>query len=66
KRGSSTRGPFDGGDLERHHAEYFERLSANYRIKFPNLAMIFTNLAKDYRQEAKYMDDQASRDRLDY
>ncbi len=66
KRGSSTRGSFDGGDIERHHAEYFESLSANYRIKFPNLAMIFTSLANGYRQQAKYMDDQANRDRLDY
>lgn len=66
KRGSSSRGAFAGGDIERGHAAYFDRLYANYKIKYPNLAAIFSNLAKGYKQDAKRMDERAERDRLDY
>ncbi|MBA7529425.1 hypothetical protein ES705_21623 [subsurface metagenome] len=66
KRGSSTRGAFDGGDIERGHAEYFEKLSTKHRNKFPIVASILSRLAKGYREDAKRIDISAERDRLDY
>ena len=66
KRGSSTRGPFDGGDIERGHAEYFEKLAADNKIKFPKVAEIFKQLSEGYLMDAKRMDEQAERDRLEY
>lgn len=66
KRGSSTRGPFDGGGIERRHAQYFDKLAINCRVKYPNLAIIFSRLAKGYQEDAKKMDEQAERDKLDH
>ena len=66
KRGSSTRGPFDGGNIERAHAEYFQKLANKHRVKFPIIADIFSNLAKGYLLDAKRMDEMAERDKLEY
>jgi hypothetical protein len=46
KRGLSTRGAFDGGDIERGHAQYFYKLSNRIRNKFPNTAIILDHIAK--------------------
>ncbi len=66
KRGSSSRGPFDGGDIERDKATYFEKLATDFKNKYPNVAEIFMRLAEGYLIDAKRMDDQAERDRLEY
>ncbi len=66
KRGSSIRGPFDGGNIERGHAEYFEDLAIKHKKKHPNIASIFSRLAKGYFVDAKRMDERAERDRLEY
>lgn len=66
KRGSSTRGPFDGGNIERGHAEYFQRQAAAKKYEFPETAKILTNLSKGYEADAKRMDESAERDKLDY
>ena len=66
KRGSSTRGPFDGGNIERGHAEYFQRQAASIKYEFPETAKILTKLAKGYEADAKRMDESAERDKLDY
>lgn len=66
KRGSSSRGPFDGGDIERGKASYFENLANQFKNKYPNVADIFKRLAEGYLIDAKRMDDQATRDRLEY
>jgi hypothetical protein len=66
KRGSSVRAAFAGGDIERGHAAYFEKLQKRHRLRFPKMAKIFDSLAKSYRKSAKEMDDSAARDRLDY
>jgi hypothetical protein len=65
-RGSSVRGQFDGGDIERRHAEHFERNALKLKITFPIVANIFTRLAKGYRREAEQMDQSAERDKLEY
>lgn len=66
KRGSSSRGVFDGGDIERGHAKYFSDLYNQYKNKFPIVAGIFNSLSQGYLQDAKRMDDSAEKDRLDY
>ncbi len=66
KRGSSSRGPFDGGDIEREKATYFGKLSNDFKNKYPNVAEIFKHLEQGYLVDAKRMDEQAERDRLEY
>lgn len=66
KRGSSTRGAFDGGDIEREKAAYFEKLANDYKNKYPNVAEIFKRMQKGYLAEAKRMDEEAERNRLEY
>ena len=65
-RGSSSRGPFEGGNIERGHAKYFENLSNDYKNKYPNVAEIFKQLSDGYLFDAKRIDEEAERDRLEY
>ena len=66
KRGSSTRGPFDGGEIERGHAKYFHDQADTSKYEYPETAKILIRLAKGYEEDAKRMDDMAERDKLDY
>ncbi len=66
KRGFSSRGPFDGGNIERGHAEYFEKLANKYKNKYSNVSEIFQRLSNGYSEEAKRMDESAERDKLEY
>lgn len=65
KRGSSTRGTFDGGNIERGHAEYFRKQANTIKYEFPETAKILNNLALGYEADAKRMDERAERDKLD-
>jgi hypothetical protein len=66
KRGSSTRGPFEGGDIEREHANFFHNQADNLKNNYPNTAEILERLARNYEKDAKRMDEMAERDKLDY
>lgn len=66
KRGSSTRGAFDGGDIERGHAKYFEKLSNDFKNTYPTVSQIFYRLSEGYKDQAKRMDEEAERERLEY
>jgi hypothetical protein len=66
KRGSSTRGPFDGGNIERGKAAYFGKLFNDFKNKYPNVAEIFKRLEQGYLADAQRMDESAERDRLEY
>lgn len=66
KRGFSTRGVFDGGDVEREKAKYFEKLENDFKNKYPNVAEIFKHLKQGYLANAKRMDESAERDKLEY
>lgn len=66
KRGFTTRGPFDGGAIERFNALHFQKLADLHKHKHPNLSEIFTRISYRYLQDAKHEDDQAERDRLEY
>lgn len=66
KRGSSSRGAFDGGEIEREKAAYFEKLANDFKNKYPNVAEIFKRRQLGYLAEAKRMDEEAERNRLEY
>jgi len=66
KRSFSSRAAFEGGNIEREKAAYFEKLENDYKNKFPNVAEIFKNLKKGYLFDAKRMDEEAERNRLEY
>lgn len=66
KRGFSTRGAFDGGDIEREKAAYFEKLEKDFKNKYPNVAEVFKRLSEGYLLDAQRMDDEAERLRLEY
>lgn len=66
KRGTSWRGPFDGGNIERKKAAYFEKLEVKIKYKYPNVAEIFKNMKEGYLQDAKRMDEEAQRSQLEY
>ena len=62
----TSRAAFAGGDIERGKAARFNKLVELHRNKYPVVSGIFEILAKGYEAEAKRMDEQAERDRLDY
>lgn len=66
KRSFSSRGAFDGGDIEREKAKYFEKLVNDFKNKYPNVAEIFKRLSDSYLMDAKRMDEEAERNRLEY
>lgn len=66
KRGSSVRCAFDGGDIEREHANYFRKLANDYRAKYPTVSEIFSNLSDEYLKHAKQIDQQAELEGLEY
>lgn len=66
KRSFSSRGVFDGGDIEKEKAAYFENLANYCKNKYPNVAEIFKHMQENYLLEAKRMDEEAERNRLEY
>jgi hypothetical protein len=66
KRSFTSRSAFEGGNIERRRATYFEKLATDYRNIYPNVAEIFKNMQQNYLAEAKRMDDAAERDKLEY
>jgi hypothetical protein len=65
KRGFSTRGPFDGGNIERGHAKYFRLQADLIKYDFPKTAEILIHLVDGYEADAKRMDEMADRDKLE-
>lgn len=66
KRSFSSRGAFEGGDIEREKASYFKKLADDFKHKYPNVAEIFRQMEQGYIADAKRMDESAERDRLEY
>ena len=46
--GATVRGAYDGGDIERNRAAYYEDLESFCRMKFPVVAGIFKQLKEEY------------------
>lgn len=66
KRGFTSRGGYEGGDIERNNATYFEGLSEKCQPLYPNVSKVFKNLSEQYTRMAKEMDDEATIAKLDY
>ena len=66
KRGSHTKGVFEGGEQERELAKYFHDLASNHKNKFPHVASILEGLSKGYEAEAKREDETAEKRDLEY
>lgn len=57
--GVTSRGAFEGGNIERYRASYFNNLFDKTKITHPNVSIIFKNLSKRYIQEGNWEDDNA-------
>lgn len=64
-RGVVTKAAFEGGNQDRALAEYYDQLAKNKEINYPQVAAIFQDLAKDYKEEAKREDERARREDLE-
>jgi hypothetical protein len=58
-RGTTVRGPFEGGIQELELAEKFEAYAKNLETLFPRVASILRKVAKNYRSEATWNDNRA-------
>ncbi|BFM45099.1 hypothetical protein NYQ10_15610 [Flavobacterium johnsoniae] len=66
KRGSTGRGVFEGGTIEKNNAAYFQKLAGLHKYSHPSLSEIFIQISENYLNTAGHHDDQAERDRLEY
>lgn len=66
KQGATTRGVFDGGEIETKRAEHYDSLNKKHKIKYPNVASMFLKIAKSYKYQAKREDEEAERRKLEY
>ena len=66
KRGFTSRGGYEGGDIERDNANYFRDLYNKCIPLYPNVAKEFQSLAEQYVRMAKEIDDEATIAKLDY
>lgn len=66
KRGFTSRGPYDGGIIERANAEHFSRLAEVQKIEHPIVSKILREIADRYLEDAKREDEDAERARLEY
>lgn len=57
--GLTTRGAFEGGDIERSKANYFNCLFENTKFTHPNVSLIFKDLRNKFLSEAKWEDENA-------
>ncbi|CAD0221526.1 hypothetical protein [Chryseobacterium sp. JV274] len=57
--GFTSRGAFEGGDIERFRANYFNSLFEETKITHPNVSLIFKNLRDKYIHESKWEDENA-------
>lgn len=59
RRGMTTRSPFEGGTIERHHIQTFTKYRDKARYHSPRLTRIFEKLIKEYQQMAEKEDNEA-------
>jgi hypothetical protein len=57
--GFTSRSAFEGGNIERHKADYFNSLLQETQYTYPNVSNIFKNLRDKYLSEAKWEDENA-------
>ena len=61
RRGVTTRGPRDGGDLERREAAKYRNWAKAISFEHPHTAKALDSLAESYEHEAKRHDESAER-----
>ena len=66
KRGLTSRGPYEGGEIEYDNAKMFKELYDKYHKRFPKVAKVFKDLSEQYLRMAKQRDDEADITKLDY
>lgn len=64
RRGMSTRSPFEGGTIERHHIETLEKYKQRAALRSPRLVKVFTNTIASFEDMARREDDKAMRQKL--
>ena len=64
--GATWRGAFDGGDIERNRAAYYENLERFCRMKYPVVSTIFRRIKEEYLHDALRMDMSAELTRFQY
>lgn len=57
--GFTSRGAFEGGNIERYRAEFFNTLFEDTKIIFPNVSLIFKNLRDKYLRDGNWEDENA-------
>lgn len=65
QQGVTIRGAFDGGDIERHRAEFFGGLAQKTRRAYPNVSKIYQDLEVWYLRQAHREDEEAEVAKLD-
>ena len=66
KRGFTSRGPYEGGGIERSNAEMFKTLYGKFNKKYPRISKVFKDLWCQYERMAEEMDNEADITKLDY
>ena len=66
KRGYTVRAPYEGGEIERGNEFFFKDLHERYHVQYPKVAKVFKDLAVEYAEMAKQMDEEADLTKLDY
>lgn len=66
KRSFTSRGPYDGGIIERANEDHFKKLANVHKSKHPNVSKIFSDIAARYHEDAKREDEDAERLGLEY
>ena len=57
--GFTSRGAFEGGNIERYRAEFFNTLFEDTKIIYPNVSLIFKNLRDKYLRDGNWEDENA-------
>lgn len=55
----TSRGAYEGGNIERYRAEYFNFLFEQTKITHPNVSLIFKNKRDEYLKDSNWEDDNA-------
>jgi len=61
RRGVTSRGILDGGDLERQEVDYYRGMSKRVRLHSPRTAALLDKIARAYEHEARQFDEEAER-----
>lgn len=57
--GFTSRGAFEGGDIERFRANFFNTLFEEVKFTHPKVSLVFNSLKENYLSQAKWEDENA-------